>query len=68
MRLKNFQDLIEECLTKEEIAEIEQQAKQEIEYLQALQKSLKKVIDDYMEQNNVGFNGLFFNSRIIDCK
>jgi len=38
MRLKNFQDLVEECLTKSEMAEIERQVELELKALQSLQK------------------------------
>ena len=58
MKLKNFQDLVDECLTKKEIAEIEKKAKFELKALQSLQKCLKNAIDDYMKKNNVGFNEL----------
>lgn len=58
MKLKNFQDLVEECLTKKEIAEIKRQAKFELKALQSLQKCLKEVLDDYMEKHDVGFNEL----------
>ena|ERR1700735_3824957 len=58
MKLKNFQDLIEECLTKAEIAKIEKQAKFELKALQSLQKCLKEAMDSYMKANNVGFNEL----------
>ena len=58
MKLKNFQDLVEECLTKAEIAEIEQQAKSELKILRSMQKCLKDAMDDYMKKNNVGFNEL----------
>ena len=39
MKLKKFQDLIEECLTKEELAEIEKQAVLELKGLR-VKKSL----------------------------
>lgn len=58
MRLKNFKDLVEQSLTKKEIAEIERLARLELKALQSLQKSMKKIIDDYMKKNNVGFNEL----------
>ncbi|MBS1986595.1 hypothetical protein JST99_01540 [Candidatus Dependentiae bacterium] len=58
MKLKNFKDLVEECLTKQEIAEIEQQAQLELQAMQSLQSCLKKAMDDYMKKNKVGFNEL----------
>lgn len=56
MKLKNFRDLIEKRFTKDEIAIIEQQAKLEVKALRSLQESVKQVINDYMEKNEVGFN------------
>lgn len=50
MKLKNFKDLIEECLTKEEIVEIEQQAELELQAMQSLQNCLKKAMEDYMKK------------------
>ncbi len=58
MKLKNFRDLIKERFTKEEIAEIEEQADFEVRALRSLQDSIKHVFDDYMKKNNVGFNEL----------
>lgn len=58
MKLKNFQDLVEECLTKAEIAEVKKQAEFELKALRSMQVSLKKAMDDYMKKNNVGFNEL----------
>src|SRR5690349_2714154 len=58
MKLKNFRDLVEESLTKKEIAEIEKQAQFEVKALQALQDCLKKAMDDYMKKNKIGFNEL----------
>ena len=58
MKLRNFQDLIEETFTKEEIAEIKKQAKFELQALNSLQQGLKKAMDDYMKKNDVGFNEL----------
>ncbi len=56
MKLKNFKDLIEKRLSKEEITEIEQQAELEIRVLRSLQQSISQVVADYMKENNVGFN------------
>lgn len=58
MKLKNFRDLMEETLTKEDIAEIEKQAKFELKALRSMQKCLQEAIEDYMKKNNVGFNDL----------
>lgn len=56
MRLKNFQDLIEKKLTKEQIAEIERKADLEITALKKMQKEVKRAVNDYMKQNDIGFN------------
>jgi len=58
LKLRSFQDLIEEILTKEQIAEIEEQVQFELKALQSLQDCLKKAMDNYMKKNNVGFNKL----------
>lgn len=58
MKLRNFRDLIEKNLTKKEIAEIEHQAEFEIRALKSLQDGIKKIMDEYMKKNNVGFNEL----------
>lgn len=58
IKLKNFQDLVEKNLTKEEIAEIEEQVQFELKALKSLQDCLKKAMDNYMKKNNVGFNEL----------
>jgi len=58
MKTKSFQDLIEKRLNKEEIAEIEEQAKLEVKILRYMQKLISDAIADYMEQNKVGFNEL----------
>ena len=56
MKLKNFKDLLEERLNKEEIAEIERQAELEVRALRALQQQLKKALESYMKKNKIGFN------------
>ena len=58
MKTKSFQDLVEKRLNKEEIAQIEEQAKLEIKILKYIQKLISDAINDYMEKNNVGFNEL----------
>ncbi|HEV2600827.1 MAG TPA: hypothetical protein VGT41_00880 [Candidatus Babeliales bacterium] len=58
MKLKNFKDLVNECLTKKEIAEAEKQARLELKALHRLQTCMKEAIDDYMKKNDVGFNEL----------
>ena len=56
MKLKNFQDLIEERLTHDVIKDIEKQAELEVKALRCLQKSISDAIAHYMEINKVGFN------------
>lgn len=56
MKLKNFRDLIDERFSKDEIAEIKARATLEVKVLRSLQEGVKKIIDDYMEKNKIGFN------------
>jgi hypothetical protein len=58
MKLRNFQDLIEKLLTKEEIAEVKEQARFELKALESLQKDLSNAMENYMKKNKVGFNEL----------
>lgn len=55
---KNFQKLMEKRLTKSEIAEIEHQATLEATALKALQSDITNAMNDYMEEENIGFNEL----------
>lgn len=45
-------------LSKQEIAEIEAQAKLEIAILRSIQGGISKAVSEYMEVNKVGFNEL----------
>ncbi len=56
MKLKNFQDLLEQKLTKDEIAEIEEQAELEVRALRSLQINVQKALASYMRKQKVGFN------------
>ena len=47
MRTKSFQDYLEKRLSKDEIAEIEEQAKLEVKVLRALQKNIADAITNY---------------------
>jgi|DEB19_MinimDraft_3_1074340.scaffolds.fasta_scaffold310885_1 antitoxin component HigA of HigAB toxin-antitoxin module len=58
MKLKNFQALVDQYLTKAEIAELEVQAKYELKALQDMQESLKSAMNEYMVKNEIGFNEL----------
>ncbi len=56
--IKSFQNLMEKRFTKEEIAEIEQEARLEIQAFKALQDDVTQVVNDYMKEQNIGFNEL----------
>lgn len=56
--IKSFQSLMEKRFTKEEIAEIEQEARLEFQAFKALQDDVTHVVDDYMHEQNIGFNEL----------
>lgn len=56
MKLKNFQDLLEEQFTKKELKEIEQQAQAEINALKRMQDEVRRAINEYMKKNEIGFN------------
>jgi transcriptional regulator with XRE-family HTH domain len=58
MKTKSFQDYLEKRLSKEEIAEIKEQARLEIKILKAIQKAVADTLEDYMKKNQVGFNEL----------
>lgn len=56
MKLKSFQDLLEDQFTKEEIVEIKRQAKAEVDALRKMQNEVKRAVDAYMKKHKVGFN------------
>jgi transcriptional regulator with XRE-family HTH domain len=58
MKAKSFQQYLEKRLNKAEINEIEKMAKLEAEYLRALQKDVSKAVEQYMDQESIGFNEL----------
>ena len=58
MKLGNFQDLLDAKFTKEELAEIDREAELELAALKALQQNVKDLFENYMKQNNFGFNEL----------
>ena len=58
MRTKSFQDYLEKRLSKDEIKEIEMQAKLEVKILKALQKGIADAMDSYMKKSKIGFNEL----------
>lgn len=56
MKTKSFYDLLEKRLSKEQIAEIEHQAKLEVNMLRSIKRVLSETMDDYMKKNKIGFN------------
>jgi transcriptional regulator with XRE-family HTH domain len=58
MKTKSFQKYLEQRLNKDEIAEIEEQAKLEIKILISIQQLISSAMEDYMEKNKIGFNEL----------
>jgi len=58
MKTKSFQNYLEKRLDKKEILELEKQARLEKKALQNLQSDISKVVADYMDQENIGFNEL----------
>lgn len=64
MKIKNFHDYLKKRLNKEEIEQIELQAKMELQVLQTLQNDVAKALNKYMEKNGIGFNELV---RLLDA-
>lgn len=58
MKTKSFQTYLEQRLNKNEIKEIEAQAQLEKEILQTLQNDIANIVNNYMQQENIGFNEL----------
>jgi septum formation topological specificity factor MinE len=56
MERKSFQKYLEKRLTKQEIAEIERQARLEKKILESLQNDIASAVSKYMKKNKVGFN------------
>ncbi len=63
MKTKSFQEYLEKRLNKEEIAEIEEQARREVQMLRTIQQIVSTTLEEYMEKNQVGFNELV---RLLD--
>ena len=55
---RSFQKLMERRLTKEEITEIECQAKLEARVLKSLQSDITNAMNNYMKEKKIGFNEL----------
>ena len=58
MRTRSFQEYLEKRLSKEEIAEIKEQARLEVKILRAIQTAIADTLEDYMKKHKVGFNEL----------
>jgi hypothetical protein len=58
MQKKSFQKYLEKRLNKDEIAEIEQQAKLEKKVFEKLQHDIANAMNNYMKKNDIGFNEL----------
>ena len=64
MKTKSFKKYLEKRLDKDEIAEIKQQAHNEVEIFKSLQKMLADMTADFMKKNKIGFNELV---RLLDA-
>lgn len=58
MKTKSFKKLLESQMSKEEIAEITRQAELEIQTLRFFQNAISVAINEYMEEEEIGFNEL----------
>ena len=58
MRTRSFQAYLEKRLSKEEIAEIKEQARLEVKFIRAIQTAVAQTLEDYMKKHRVGFNEL----------
>ena len=58
MRTKRFDEYLQRRLDNDELALIEQQAKIELEILEALQTDIAAALSDYMACEQIGFNEL----------
>ncbi len=58
MKTKSFQKYLETRLNKEEIAEIRHQAQLEVKILRSLQQMITDSMNEYMDNENIGFNEL----------
>ena len=56
MKLKNFQDLLEQQFTRSQLKKIEQQAEAEVNSLRKMQDEVKCAVDEYMKKHDIGFN------------
>lgn len=58
MPRKSFQAYLEKRLDKDEIAEIERQARLEKRVLETLQNDIARAMKNYMKKHKIGFNEL----------
>jgi len=58
MKAKSFQQYLEKRLDKAEIAELEKSAKLEFEIMKSFQKDISNAVENYMADENIGFNEL----------
>ena len=58
MKTKSFQEYIEKRIDKKELAEIYAQAELEVKILRSFHKLITETMDDYMKENDIGFNEL----------
>ncbi len=58
MKAKSFQKYLEKRLDKNELAEIEKLAKLEIQIMHSLQEDISVAVNNYMKEENIGFNEL----------
>ncbi|MCL4380011.1 helix-turn-helix domain-containing protein [Candidatus Dependentiae bacterium] len=58
MRTKSFKAILSSIMTQEEIAEIKKQAALEIQIIRFFQAALSDAVNEYMEQEDIGFNEL----------
>ena len=55
-KTKSFQKYIEKRFSKEELAEIEAEARLEVRLLRSIQNMITNGLDEYMNKHKVGFN------------
>lgn len=58
MKVKSFEKYLESRLNKNEIAELEKQAKMEFDALVSLREDVARTVAKYMDDKHIGFNEL----------
>lgn len=56
MKTKSFKNYLEKRLSKNEIAEIKEQAALEVKFLDSIQRMLAETLANYMKEHEIGFN------------